>query len=400
MSGDTPPSIGPANPYTTYDQGSTNEGSPIVQEGSGWTSGAGIIDSGYGTISALCSGNWVDAALSGVALVLDAAATAADPLGSALAAGIGWVIDHLNPIKGWFEEVAGNPGGAIAQAQSWGLIAADLGPAATDWGTSAMRLEGGNEGPAVNSYLDWQATHTEAIAALEGAAQGMQQAISVAAGIVGFVHGFLRDVLAQLVGAAISWVAQAVLSFGTLIPWICGQIGTRVAAVTAKCSSFVDGLVRSGTKLGELLEALGRGASSCSSSSTRSRPTPRCTVRPRGTPHPEGHRRPSHPGAGRHRTGTPRADGTRRPARASPTPCATASAAACATLPTRRAPTPPTAGSRPTRGWTRSSPRGSDERVLPCLAERGLRACAGSSRRGRAGSTPGRRRRRSTRPSG
>ena len=257
MSGDTPPSIGPANPYTTYDQGSTNEGSPIVQEGSGWTSGAGIIDSGYGTISALCSGNWVDAALSGVALVLDAAATAADPLGSALAAGIGWVIDHLNPIKGWFEEVAGNPGGAIAQAQSWGLIAADLGPAATDWGSSAMRLEGGNEGPAVNSYLDWQATHTEAIAALEGAAEGMQQAISVAAGIVGFVHGFLRDVLAQLVGAAISWVAQAVLSFGTLIPWICGQIGTRVAAVTARCSSFVEGLVRSGTKLGDLLEALG-----------------------------------------------------------------------------------------------------------------------------------------------
>ncbi|WP_392542702.1 hypothetical protein [Oryzobacter telluris] len=257
MSGTTPPSIGPANPYTVYDQGSTHEGSPTIQEGSGWTSGAGIIDSGYGTINALCSGNWVDAALSGVALVLDAAATAADPLGSALAAGIGWVIDHLNPIKGWFEEVAGNPGGAVAQAQAWGLIAADLGPAATDWGTSAMRMEGGNEGPAVNAYLDWQATHTEAIAALQGAAEGMQQAISVAAGIVGFVHGFLRDVLAQLVGAAISWVAQAVLSFGTLIPWICGQIGTRVAALTAKCSAFVEGLVRSGSTLGDLLSALG-----------------------------------------------------------------------------------------------------------------------------------------------
>ncbi|MBM6405418.1 hypothetical protein JQN72_14325 [Phycicoccus sp. CSK15P-2] len=139
---ETPPSMGPANPYSVADQGSTNAGDSVLglDEGSGWTSGAGLIDSGYGTIDALCSGNWVDAALSGVATVIDAAATAADPLGSALAAGIGWVIDHLNPIKKWFEEVAGNPGGAIAQAQTWGLVSADLGPAATDWGASAATL--------------------------------------------------------------------------------------------------------------------------------------------------------------------------------------------------------------------------------------------------------------------
>ncbi|MBM6405419.1 hypothetical protein JQN72_14330 [Phycicoccus sp. CSK15P-2] len=85
----------------------------------------------------------------------------------------------------------------------------------------------------------------------------METAISVSAGIVGFVHGFLRDILAQLVGAAISWMAEALLSFGTLIPWICTQIGTRVAALTSRCSTFVEGLVRSGSKLGELLELLG-----------------------------------------------------------------------------------------------------------------------------------------------
>ncbi|WP_377641368.1 hypothetical protein [Oryzobacter terrae] len=259
MSGDTPPTASPVNPYAVADEGSTNAGDAFfgLDEGSGWTSGAGIIDSGYGTISSLCEGNWVDAGLSGVALVLDAAATAADPIGSALAAGIGWIIDHLNPIKGWFEEVAGNPGGAVAQAQTWGLIAADLAPAAADWTSGATALEGGNEGPAVNAYLGWQQTHTEAIIALEGAALGMQESIAQAAGLVGFVHGFLRDVLAQLIGAAISWVTQAVLSFGTLIPWIIGQIGTRVAAVTARCSNFVTALVRSGSKLGDLLGALG-----------------------------------------------------------------------------------------------------------------------------------------------
>ncbi|HMM94601.1 hypothetical protein [Phycicoccus sp.] len=255
----TQPTIGPQNPYTVPDAGSTNAGDSFIglDEGSGWTSGAGLIDSGYGTINALCSGNWIDAALSGVALVIDAAATAADPIGSALAAGIGWIIDHLNPIKKWFEEVAGNPGGAVAQAQTWGLISKDLGPAASDWRSSAGVLRGGNEGPAVNAYLGWQQTHVDAISALEGAAAGMEKAISACAAVVGFVHGFLRDVLAQLVGAAISWMTEALLSFGTLIPWIIGQISTRIAAVSAKCSSFVTGLVRTGSKLDDLLKALG-----------------------------------------------------------------------------------------------------------------------------------------------
>lgn len=250
--------IGPANPYSVPDTASSPDGTTFgVQEGSGWTSGAGIIDSGYGTINAICNGDWVDAALSGVALVLDAAATAADPLGSALSAGIGWVIDHLNPIKGWFEEVAGNPGGAVAQAQTWGLISTDLTPTSEDWVNSGNKLITPQSGPAVNAYLGWEDLHTQSLAALAGVADAMKNGITIAAGIVGFVHGFLRDILAQLVGAAISWVAEAVLSFGTLIPWICGQIGTRVAAVTAKCSNFVKGLATSGSKLGDLLTAMG-----------------------------------------------------------------------------------------------------------------------------------------------
>lgn len=245
------------NPYAVADTASSPGGTTFgIQEGSGWTSGAGIIDSGHGTVTAICDGNWVDAALSGVALVLDAAATAADPLGSALAAGIGWVIDHLNPIKGWFEEVAGNPGGAIAQAQTWGLISTDLTPTAQDWSASAGGLISPQSGPAVTAYLGWQDVHTQAISALAGVADAMKTGITIAAGITGFVHGFLRDVLAQLVGAALSWVAEAFLSFGTLIPWICGQIATRVAAVTAKCSTFVTGLARSGSRLGDLLGAL------------------------------------------------------------------------------------------------------------------------------------------------
>ena len=71
-----------------------------------------------------------------------------------------------------------------------------------------------------------------------------------------FVHSFLRDILSSLVGAILSWVAQTVLSLGTLIPWVCGQIATRIASVVGKCSRYITALTTSGTKLASLLRAL------------------------------------------------------------------------------------------------------------------------------------------------
>ncbi|GGB85351.1 hypothetical protein N798_17120 [Knoellia flava TL1] len=46
------------------------------------------------------------------------------------------------------------------------------------------------------------------------------------------------------------------LSLGTLIPWVCSQIATRIASVVGKCSRYVTALTKSGTKLASLLKAL------------------------------------------------------------------------------------------------------------------------------------------------
>lgn len=217
--------------------------------------GAGILDSGSSTINALCSGNWVDAALSGVSTVLDAAATVADPLGSLLAAGIGWAIDHLNPIKDWFDDVAGNPEAVAAKGESWGNIAAGMDPLAQSWQSSLDHLAW-MSGDAISSYRAQADARIETLRQLKGSSEGAQEAMVVVASIVSFVHSFLRDVLSSLVGAILSWVAQTVLSLGTLIPWVVGQIGTRIASVVGKCSRYISALTTSGTKLASLLRAL------------------------------------------------------------------------------------------------------------------------------------------------
>lgn len=217
--------------------------------------GAGILDSGSSTITALCQGNWVDAALSGVSTVLDAAATVADPLGSLLAAGIGWAIDHLNPIKDWFDDVTGNPEAIAAKGESWGNIAAGMDPLADSWQSSLDNLAW-MSGGAISSYKAQADARIEALRQLKGSSESAQEAMVVVSAIVSFVHSFLRDILSSLVGAILSWVAQTVLSLGTLIPWVIGQIGTRIASVIGKCSRYISALTTSGTKLASLLKAL------------------------------------------------------------------------------------------------------------------------------------------------
>ncbi|MCE1180614.1 MAG: hypothetical protein LWW86_16490 [Micrococcales bacterium] len=226
------------------------------EQGRSGTSGAGLIDSGWSTIDALCQGRWIDAALSGVSTVLDTAAAVSDPLGSLIAAGIGWVIDHLNPIKRWFDEVTGNPEGVVAQAQTWGNVSDGAKSAASQWRSDASRVLEPMEGTAVDSYWSFASERTDALDALGGAALGMQTAMSVSAGLVGFVHGFLRDMLSQIIGSILSYAVEIVASLGTMVPWVIEQVSTRVAALSGRASTFVNGLINSGSRLGRLLGEL------------------------------------------------------------------------------------------------------------------------------------------------
>ena len=50
------------------------------------------------------SKSWVAGGLGTVATALDTAAAVMDPLGEALSAGGGWIIEHLSPVKDWLNE--------------------------------------------------------------------------------------------------------------------------------------------------------------------------------------------------------------------------------------------------------------------------------------------------------
>jgi len=218
-------------------------------------SGAGLLDSGSQLVAAIESGNWVEGGLAAFGAVADTVAAVMDPLGSLIAAGLGWLIDHFEPIKGWFNDLTGDAGAVAGFAQTWTNVQNQL-DASADYLERVITDLDDMAGEAIEAYRRFQADASAHIRASASWAGAMSTGLQIASTIVQVVHDLVRDILSQLVGSAISWATQAVVTVGIATPWIIAQVSSRVASWTAKISSELTGLLRSCGKLGDLLTQL------------------------------------------------------------------------------------------------------------------------------------------------
>jgi len=218
-------------------------------------SGAGLLDSGTQLAQAIQSGNWVEGGMAAFSTALDTAATVSDPLGSLIAAGLGWLMDHLEPLKGWLNDLTGDAGEVQAFSQTWSNIAQQLATAGTELDRVVQDVES-QKGQSMDAY---RAIQTEAAKQIAGAgdwAGGFSKGLGIASMIVQVVHDLVRDAIAQIVGSAISWAAEAVFSLGLATPWIIEQVSTRVSSLVAKIGGKLKALLASVKKLSSLLEDL------------------------------------------------------------------------------------------------------------------------------------------------
>ncbi len=233
-------------------------GNPIVVEAEGrsWHAGAGLLDSTASYVEAICSDSWVDMALSSVAVAVDTAATVVDPLGSLFAAGIGWVIDHLDPIKSWFDDLTGNPEEVMAFAATWQNVSTYLDGVRTDYlADSRSKLEG-MSGPAVDAYRQHVENQGDRISTLSKVSRGISAGYDGMSMLVTFVHGLVRDALASIVGAICSYVAELVITLGAATPLVISQATTRVSALVSEVLPKIKGLTRSGQSLDDIMHTL------------------------------------------------------------------------------------------------------------------------------------------------
>ena len=219
-------------------------------------SGSGVVEDIWGICHGLSEGSWLETGLSSLSLAADAVGVGVDPLGTLIAWGAGWLIDHFGPLKSWMDQFLGDADSVRADAQTWSNVAQAVGECADALESDEKNLMGEQVGATADAYRAANADTISALRTASGAADAMGGATSVLAEVVGVVHDLLRDAISAIVGTLASAIIEAIATFGLAIPLIIAQVQIKVGAKATQMAAHITGVLKSARTLGHNLTHL------------------------------------------------------------------------------------------------------------------------------------------------
>ena len=218
-------------------------------------SGAFLLEDGEALCAAIESGDWVAGGMAAFSTAADTVAMVSDPLGSLIASGLGWVMEHIEPLKGWMNDLTGDAGEVAGFAQTWTNVSGQMTASADELARVLGDLDG-MEGDAVEAYRAFQADAEKHLRAAGSWADAMAVGLQIASTIVKIVHDLVRDAIAQVVGSVVSYAATLVVTAGLATPLVIEQVATRVASLVGRIGKTITQLLSSGKQLSKLLDDL------------------------------------------------------------------------------------------------------------------------------------------------
>jgi uncharacterized protein YukE len=215
------------------------------------TTGFSLAESFQGTLQAIDSGSWADRALAGGALAAETVATVLDPFSALLANGLGWAMEHFDPLREILDKLAGLPDLVAANAATWQNVARELGAMSADLQGCLSGDLPGWQGAAADTYRSLMGNNANALGGLGVLAETMSAATQAAGNLVMFTRDLVRDLICDLVARVIVWAAEALLV--VTIPVVAAQIALAVTKWAARITSYVSALITSLTNLTRLL---------------------------------------------------------------------------------------------------------------------------------------------------
>ena len=179
------------------------------------------------------NGDWAATALDALSTGLDVAAAVMDPIGTLIANGLGWLIDHLDPLKTWFDDLTGHADEVAAFSRTWKSTATQLHHASATY-QSRLTDFAPIKGAAGDAYRTYAHDLVQHIDSAGGWADAIATGLEIASQLVQTIHDLVRDVLSQIVGSIISAVLEAIATVGFGLPEIIAQLAEHVAQWAAR----------------------------------------------------------------------------------------------------------------------------------------------------------------------
>ena len=228
------------------------ETNPLVAQRKDTTTplaGTFLLEDGEALVQAINDKDWVAGGLAVVGGAFDAAAAASDPIGTLIAMGLGWVLDHVQPFNTWLEQLTGDADQVKAHAATWKNVHKHLQATAEAMASHVTTDLADMNGRTITAYQGAAGDMTRVINAAGTWAGAIGTALDITAFIVQFVHDFVRDAISEVVGSILSYAAELIATFGLAWPIVAEQIATRIASLIGQVGRNVKNLVTSARNL-------------------------------------------------------------------------------------------------------------------------------------------------------
>ncbi|MFI7540050.1 DUF4157 domain-containing protein [Actinoplanes sp. NPDC049599] len=236
---------------------------PLVAEAHSsttWYTGLGLAEDAAQISSGIHNNSWVDGTLGGVGGALDVLGLAIDPLGSLVAWGVSWLMEHVQPLKDALDWLAGNPDEVAAHAATWRNVAAATTGTLQQFADAVRAQTAEWTGASGDAYRNHAAQQLDAMGGIATASEAISYAVEGAGLLVGLVRGIVRDLIAQFVATLAArlpqWLAEAGLTLGVATPVVIGQVAALVAKWVNKIQHFIRALLSSLRRLNGKLDDL------------------------------------------------------------------------------------------------------------------------------------------------
>lgn len=239
----------PANPLVAERQDSTTA-----------ISGIGIAESAVDLYNGISSGSWSEIAIGGGGMALETVGLVIDPIGSLVAAGISWLIEHVKPLTDALDWLAGDPDTIASYAQTWRNVAGAVNGAQQSFTTAVAQQTAQWTGSAGDAYRTAATRQADQLTATATASDSIGSVVEIVGVLVGVVREIVRDLVAECIATLVArvpqWLAEAGLTLGLATPHVVASAVTLISRWVRRIADVIQKLIRSINNLRPLLRRL------------------------------------------------------------------------------------------------------------------------------------------------
>lgn len=178
----------------------------------------------------LDAGDWKGGAESALSAVQGIGEIALGGLGGLVSFGVDILLNYVDPLKFWVDQLTGDSAQVNGMAMTWASIGDSLRSTASELDSGSSSAMQNMKGESVSRYLARQGQVVGSINTLADASATVGSAVAKAAELVKKTHDYVCKLISDIIGEAVEGVAFAGLTLGASLIKAAVTVGERAIA--------------------------------------------------------------------------------------------------------------------------------------------------------------------------